>query len=45
MELGEGVGLVRILRRHRSVAEKRRIVELALQPRMSVAQTEGVNAN
>jgi transposase len=35
-------------RRHRSVAEKRRIVELALEPGVSVArvaQAEGVNAN
>jgi transposase-like protein len=41
------VGLVRMPRRHRSVAGKRRIVALALQPGMSVArmaQTEGVNA-
>jgi transposase len=48
MERVEGVGPVRTPRRHRSVAEKRRIVELALQPGVSVArvaQAEGVNAN
>ena len=44
----EGVGTERMPRRHRSVAEKRRIVELALEPGVSVArvaQAEGVNAN
>ena len=48
MERGEVVGPKRTPRRHRSVAEKRRIVELALQPGVSVArvaQAEGVNAN
>ena len=48
MERGEVVGPGRTPRRHRSVAEKRRIVELALQPGVSVArvaQGEGVNAN
>jgi transposase len=48
MERGEVVGPERTPRRDRSVAEKRRIVELALQPGVSVArvaQAEGVNAN
>jgi transposase len=48
MERVEGVGPVRGPRRHRSVTEKRRIVELALHPGVSVArvaQAEGVNAN
>ena len=48
MERGEVVGPGRTPRRHRSVAEKRRIVELALEPGVSVArvaQAEGVNAN
>jgi transposase len=44
----EGLGPKRAPRLHRSEAEKRRIVELSLQPRMSVAraaQTAGVKAN
>ena len=48
MERGEVVGPKRAQRVHRSVAEKRRIVELVLQPGVSVArvaQAEGVNAN
>src|SRR5260370_42117199 len=48
MERGEVVGPKRTQRVHRSVAEKRRIVELVLQPGVSVArvaQAEGVNAN
>ena len=48
MERNEGVGPRRAPRVHRSVAEKRQIVELSLQPGMSVAraaQTAGVNAN
>jgi len=48
MERVEGVGPGRTARRHRSIAEKRRIVELALEAGMSVArvaQSEGVNAN
>ena len=48
MERGEVVGARRTQRVHRSVAEKRRIVELVLQPGVSVArvaQAEGVNAN
>lgn len=48
MERVEGVGPERTPRRHRSVAEKRRIVELALEAGVSVArvaQAEGVNAN
>jgi transposase len=48
MERVEGVGPGRTARRHRSIAEKRRIVELALDPGTSVArvaQAEGVNAN
>jgi transposase len=48
MERIEGLGPRRAPRVHRSVAEKRRIVELSLQPGMSVAraaQTAGVNAN
>src|SRR5258708_32578350 len=48
MERGEVVGPKRRQRVHRSVAEKRRIVELVLQPGVSVArvaQAEGVNAN
>jgi len=48
MERGEVVGATRTQRVHRSVAEKRRIVELVLQPGVSVArvaQAEGVNAN
>ena len=48
MERGEVVGAKRTQRVHRSMAEKRRIVELVLQPGVSVArvaQAEGVNAN
>ena len=48
MERNEGLGPRRAPRVHRSVAEKRQIVELSLQPGMSVAraaQTAGVNAN
>ena len=48
MERIEGLGPRRAPRVHRSVAEKRQIVELSLQPGMSVAraaQTAGVNAN
>ena len=48
MERIEGLGPRRAPRVHRSVAEKRQIVELSLQPSMSVAraaQTAGVNAN
>ena len=48
MERVEGVGPGRTARRHRSIAEKRRIVELALEPGASVArvaQAAGVNAN
>ena len=48
MERVEGIGPGRTARRHRSIAEKRRIVELALEPGASVArvaQAEGVNAN
>src|SRR5258707_1071336 len=48
MERGEVVGAKRTQRVHRSVAEKRRIVELVLQLGVSVArvaQSEGVNAN
>jgi transposase len=48
MEQAEGVGLKRTERVHRSKAEKRRIVEMVLQPGVSVArvaQAEGVNAN
>ena len=48
MERIEGLGPKRAPRVHRRVAEKRRIVELSLQPGMSVAraaQTAGVNAN
>jgi transposase len=48
MERGEVVWAKRTQRVHRSVAEKRRIVELVLQPGVSVArvaQAEGVNAN
>ena len=48
MERIEGLGPKRAPRVHRSVAEKRQIVELSLQPGMSVAraaQTAGVNAN
>ena len=48
MERVEGVGPERTPRRHRSVAEKQRIVELALEAGVSVArvaQAEGVNAN
>ena len=48
MERIEGLGPSRAPRVHRSVAEKRQIVELSLQPGMSVAraaQAAGVNAN
>jgi transposase len=48
MERIEGLGPKRAPRVHHSVAEKRRVVELSLQPGMSVAraaQTAGVNAN
>jgi transposase len=48
MERVEGIGPGRTARRHRSIAEKRRIVELALEPGASVArvaQAAGVNAN
>ena len=48
MEREEVVVAKRTQRVHRSVAEKRRIVELVLQPGVSVArvaQAEGVNAN
>jgi|SRR5580698_791368 transposase len=48
MERIEGLGPKRAPRVHRSVSEKLRIVELSLQPGMSVAraaQTAGVNAN
>jgi transposase len=48
MERVEGIGRGRTARRHRSIAEKRRIVELALEPGASVArvaQAAGVNAN
>jgi len=48
MERREVVGAKRTQRVHRSVAEKRRIVELVLEPGVSVArvaQSEGVNAN
>jgi transposase len=48
MERIEGLGPKRAPRVHRSVAEKRWVVELSLQPGMSVAraaQTAGVNAN
>ena len=48
MERIEGLGPRRAPRVHRSVAEKRQIVELSLQPGMSVAraaQTAGVNPN
>ncbi|MCU1250556.1 MAG: putative transposition-related protein [Edaphobacter sp.] len=48
MECGEVVAAKRTHRVHRSMAEKRRIVELVLEPRVSVArvaQAEGVNAN
>jgi transposase len=48
MERIEGLGPRRAPRVHRSVAEKRQIVELSLQPGMSVAraaQAAGVNAN
>ena len=47
MERGEVVGPKRTQRVHRSMAEKRRIVESVLQPGVSVArvaQAEGVNA-
>ena len=48
MERVEDIGPGRTARRHRSIAEKRRIVELALEPGASVArvaQAAGVNAN
>jgi transposase len=48
MERGEVVAAKRTHRVHRSMAEKRRIVELVLEPGVSVArvaQAEGVNAN
>lgn len=48
LERVDGVGPGRTARRHRSIGEKRRIVELALEPGASVArvaQTAGVNAN
>jgi transposase len=48
MERVDGGGPGRTARRHRSIAEKRRIVELAFEAGMSVArvaQSEGVNAN
>jgi hypothetical protein len=48
MERGEVVWAKRTQRVHRSVAEKRRIVELVLRPGVTVArvaQAEGVNAN
>jgi transposase len=48
MERNEGVGPRRAPRVHRSVVEKRQIVELSLRPGMSVAraaQSAGVNAN
>ena len=48
MERIEGLGPRRAPRVHRSVAEKRQIVELSLQPGMSVAraaQSAGVNPN
>src|ERR1035437_365075 len=48
MERIEGLGPKRAPRVHRSVAEKRQIVELSLQPGMSVAragQSAGVYAN
>ncbi|HUV68464.1 MAG TPA: transposase [Terracidiphilus sp.] len=48
MERMDGVGPKRTQRVHRSITEKRRIVELVLQPGVSVArvaQAEGVNAN
>src|SRR5665213_2096703 len=48
MERIEGLGPRRAPRVHRSMAEKRQIVELSLQPGMSVAratQAAGANAN
>ena len=48
MVQAEGLGAERRVRRWRSVAEKRRIVELTLQPGASVAlvaRAHGVNAN
>jgi transposase len=48
MERMDGIGPKQTQRVHRSIAEKRRIVELVLQPGVSVArvaQAEGVNAN
>lgn len=48
MDRADGTGLVRRTRIYRSVAEKRRIVELTLLPGASVsrvAQVEGVNAH
>jgi len=48
MERAEGIGPKRTQRVHRSMAEKRRIVELVLQSGLSVArvaQAESVNAN
>jgi transposase len=45
---GEGVGTERRIRRWRSVAEKRRIVQLTFEPGASVAlvaRANGVNAN
>ena len=48
MVQAEGTGAERRVRRWRSVAEKRRIVELTLQPGASVAlvaRAHGVNAN
>jgi transposase-like protein len=48
MERMDGVRPKQTQRVHRSIAEKRRIVELVLQPGVSVArvaQAEGVNAN
>ena len=48
MERGDRARPVRRSRVHRTVEEKRRVVELSLQPGMSVAraaQSAGVNAN
>jgi len=48
MDHAEGLGPQRRVRKWRSVAEKRRIVELTLQPGASVAlvaRAHGVNAN
>jgi transposase len=48
MVQAEGLGAERRVRRWRSIAEKRRIVELTLQPGASVAlvaRAHGVNAN